>query len=213
MNRVREGTMSTIQLIEAVEVLAGFIMRRFVCRESSRAYGRWFVTMCRELETGEGDPLTALDTNLRARGFPDDERFKLAFLRYPFYGSAYGRSVLEALELAHPHKERADISLAGIEHIMPQTLTPAWIAELGTESGRVYAEWLHTVGNLTLSAYNPEMSNKPFAEKRQEYAKSNIFITRQIAENSNWAETEITERGRNLADIATAIWRGPHSVQ
>ncbi len=212
MRQVQDQTMTSNDFVTAVELLSGFIMRRFICGGSSRGYGRWFVAACRDLEeTADVNPVTRLQGILLTRGFPDDERFKSSFLRFSLYSSRYGRSVLEALELAHPHKERGDVALAQIEHVMPQTLSQAWKADLGEEASRVHSEWLNSIGNLTLSAYNPEMSNNPFAEKRQEYAKSNIVLTRQLAEHSSWGEAEIAERGRRLAAVASNIWRGSGS--
>jgi len=40
------GNLSASELAESVSLLSGFILRRLVCGESSRAYGRWFVTAC-----------------------------------------------------------------------------------------------------------------------------------------------------------------------
>jgi hypothetical protein len=62
-------------------------------------------------------------------------------------------------------KEFAMIEKIQIEHIMPQTLTKQWEKELGPEYLLVHHDWLHTLGNLTLTGYNPELSNKSFAEK------------------------------------------------
>lgn len=65
------------------------------------------------------------------------------------------------------------------------------------------------LGNLTLSAYNPELWNHPFAKKREEYSKSNIVITRELAAYEGWTDVEIRERGRRLAAEAGQTWIGP----
>ena len=51
---------------------------------------------------------------------------------------------------------------------MPQNeaLSAEWRIDLGPEWQRVQETWLHTLGNLTLSGYNSEYSDKPFATKR-----------------------------------------------
>lgn len=208
LHREKRGEISSSELGYAVELITGFILRRYACVESSRGYGRWFVRACGHLKER---PLSNLSTFLIDRGFPTDDRFKEAFRRFPWYTGGYSRSVLEHLERAHIHKEPADLSEATIEHIMPQTLSERWRHDLGPEAERVHDEWLHSIGNLTLSAYNPELRNHPFTEKRLEYERSNVTLNRQLAEYAQWSEAQIQERGKQLAEIAAKIWVGPGS--
>ena len=207
IDRCSHEQMTATELARAIELLAGFILRRFVCQESSRGYGRWFVSACPEL----GDnPLSSLRSFLAVKGYPDDARFKSELVRFNrLYQSDYCKLILQSLERAYRNKEQADLSLTQVEHIMPQTLTDAWKEDLGSEWNRIHQEHLHTLGNLTLTAYNLELSNKPFSEKRLEYERSNIFITRNLAQCSTWTEANIVHRGEKLAEQAIHIWLGP----
>ncbi len=207
LHRLEEGQISEEVLVSCVEMVSGFILRRFVCSLSSRAYSRWFVSVNRELGEQPLEGLKRFFSN--DRDFPGDEQFRQSFVRYNLYPSDYGRYTLEMLERAHDHKEPPDLTKAQIEHIMPQTLTDEWKADLGSEHERIYSEWLHTLGNLTLSAYNPELYNHRFSIKRDEYGRSNITITRRLTEYSSWGETEIQSRGASLAERAVSIWSGP----
>ena len=45
-----------------------------------------------------------------------------------------------------------------IEHIIPQSLTSEWINVLGQNS-KNHKQFVHRLGNLTLTAYNSELSN------------------------------------------------------
>jgi Protein of unknown function (DUF1524) len=148
---------------------------------------------------------------LEERGFPADERFQRAFVTYDLYHSAYARPVLLELEsvISRGHKEPPDLKDATVEHVMPQTLTDAWRADLGTDAVQVHTEWLHTPGNLTLSAYNSNTGNKPFASKRLTYQDSNVTMNREIAEAHAWTRSEIVARGESLAELACRIWPGP----
>ncbi|HEX8201945.1 MAG TPA: DUF4268 domain-containing protein, partial [Isosphaeraceae bacterium] len=146
---------------------------------------------------------------LEARGFPDTPRFMEAFARFNLYGSRYKKAVLEALERASGHKEPVVLAAAQVEHVMPQTLSEPWRAALGPEHARIHSTWLHTPGNLTLTGYNAELHNKPFAAKRQDYQASNIAMTRALAEFETWGEPEIERRGRALAEVAARVWPGP----
>lgn len=49
---------------------------------------------------------------------------------------------------------------------MPQKLTEEWERDLGENFQEIHNKYLHTIGNLTLTAYNPKYSNKSFQEKQ-----------------------------------------------
>jgi len=200
------GAIDSTQLARCTEMLRGFILRRFVCGESSRGYGQMFV---RALVKDEGDPVKTMEAYLLDRGWPDDHTFETSFVEFPLYQRGYTREVLETLERARGHKEPADLQAAQVEHVMPQTLNPAWVEALGGDAEQTHTDWLHRPGNLTLSAYNQELWNHPFKVKRERYAQSNIVITRELADCERWTDVEIRERGRRLAQEATRIWIGP----
>ena len=204
--RRAEGTISDAQLLKAIEMLCGFIIRRFICNESSRGYGQMFV---RALAEDKGEPIHALEQFLLDRGWPDDYKFETAFGEFPLYERGYTKHVLERLERDRGHKERVDLNDAQVEHVMPRTLNEAWRVGLGEEAERIHSEWLHRPGNLTLSGYNPELWNHPFARKRERYATSNIVLTRELASQAEWGEQEIRKRGEELAKQAVTIWTGP----
>jgi|CXWL01.1.fsa_nt_gi hypothetical protein len=200
------GAIDSTQLAQCTEMLRGFILRRFVCNESSRGYGQMFV---RALAKDEGDPIKTLETYLLDRGWPDDHTFETSFVEFPLYQRGYTREVLETLERARGHKEPADLQAAQVEHVMPQTLNPAWVEALGGDAEQIHTDWLHRPGNLTLSAYNQELWNHPFKVKRERYAQSNIVLTRELANYEHWTDGKIRERGRQLAQEAARIWIGP----
>jgi hypothetical protein len=204
--RRHRGRLGDRDLAEAVQLLSGFILRRLVCGESSRAYARMFVQAIPSLGN---DAVEGLRRFLEARGFPDTPRFVTAFARFNLYGSRYRKAVLEAMERAYEHKEPVMLDDAQVEHVMPQTLSEPWRAALGPEYERIHTTWLHTPGNLTLTGYNAELHNKPFAAKRQEYRGSNIVMTRELADSEAWGEPEIERRGRAMAEVAARVWPGP----
>jgi hypothetical protein len=80
---------------------------------------------------------------------------------------------------------------------------------LGSVAVEIHARWLHSIGNLTLSAYNPELYNKRFSIKREEYQRSNVVMTRKLAVSSQWGAEEIEARGIELAEAAAQIWVAP----
>jgi len=208
MNQVHNEGMSETELASAISMLSGFILRRVVCRETSRPYGRWFVTASSQLGN---NPVENLRAFLLERRYPGDTRFRAEFLRFNLYGSAYAKPILQTFEeeLAAGHREHADLSQTSLEHIMPQTLTPEWRAVLGSDSARIYDEWLHTPGNLTITGYNSHLGNRPFSEKRDRFADSNVEMNKELGRLDAWNEDAIRKRGEEMARIAVALWPGP----
>ena len=92
---------------------------------------------------------------------------------------------------------------------MPQKLTPAWTSELGTEAETVHGEWLHSLANLTLTAYNSKYSNAPFSEKKtmeDGYLQSGIRMTQWVAQKEHWGLPELEERCKYLTQQAMSLW-------
>lgn len=203
------GKIDSDQLAECIQMLRGFILRRYVCGESSRGYGQMFV---RALAKQELDTVHSLQDYLLDRGWPDDKRFEDALASFPLYEREYAREILEGIERSRGHKEPADLMAATVEHILPQTLSQAWIDDLGESAKQAQLELQHRLGNLTLSGYNVELWNHPFKKKRERYEQSNIGITRELVQHDRWGRDEIQIRGRRLAEEAARIWTGPKAV-
>src|SRR3954471_20167326 len=91
---------------------------------------------------------------------------------------------------------------------LPQTLSDAWRSDLGPDTDRIHSTWLHTPGNLALTGYNPELHNKPFEAKREEYRKSNVVMTKRLAEVDSWDEAEIQHREQEMAWLIRCKVRG-----
>lgn len=206
------GETSDRKVAEALRRVAGFVYRRKITGQASTGYVRWFPSACEDEHLRHQDGLVAgLTAFLKEKGYPSDEPFKSAFAQYELFRSDYKRITLEALERSYPHRERADLSQTEVEHVMPQTLTPEWREDLGPGSDpeRLHDRLVHVPGNLSLSAYNGELSNSSFAEKRHEYERSNVVLTRHLSDLSRWGAEEIEARSRALAQQAAEIWVGP----
>ena len=73
-------------------------------------------------------------------------------------------------------------------------------------------QWLHTLGNLTLTGYNAEYSDRPFAEKRDMaggFKQSPLKLNAGLGQLDVWNEAAIQERAGRLADQALAVWTAP----
>ncbi|MBD2524666.1 HNH endonuclease family protein [Nostoc sp. FACHB-133] len=95
-----------------------------------------------------------------------------------------------------------------LEHIMPQKspLRKEWQEMLGTNYSKTQKELLHTLGNLTLTQYNSELSNKSFEEKLKILRTSNVTLNQYFHKVNVWNEEEIKSRAESLAKIAIKVW-------
>lgn len=95
---------------------------------------------------------------------------------------------------------------------MPQTLTPEWQKDLGENFEAIHEKYLHTIGNLTLTGYNAEYSNKSFQEKRdmeKGFKQSSLKLNQNLKDLESFGEKEIEKRANDLVDWALKIWTYP----
>jgi len=148
---------------------------------------------------------------VRSERWPDDDELNFAFVNKELYGTKGIKLVLEGIETVCANKEVIDFSKGNlsIEHIMPQTLTDEWKSMLGPNWAEIHKKYLHTSGNLTLTAYNPELSNLPFGKKKEIFINSGLALNRLIAQETVWGADQIEKRSKYLAEQTIAIWERP----
>ena len=98
-----------------------------------------------------------------------------------------------------------------VEHIMPQTLQPNWVKMLGPDYEKVHDEYVHTLGNLSITGYNSVMSNKSFEEKKVTLLEKSkaVFLNKDVIDKSSWSKDEIKARGKRLAEAILEMYRIP----
>ena len=105
-----------------------------------------------------------------------------------------------------------------IEHILPQNenLSSIWREALGGEWQRIQQTWLHTLGNLTLTAYNSDFSDRAFTEKRdmpdapdKSLKLSPLKLNQGLGAMETWDEAAIKIRAERLAGDAVNVWSAP----
>lgn len=200
----REQTIQTLDLVES------FVIRRAVCGMQTNQLRRMFPPVF-DATGGPGPTfIDGLRRQLGGKRCPDDNAFAADLASENLYTTSDKnerlRLILERLEQSFGHKEPAGLSLATIEHVLPQTLTPEWLSELGDDAESKWERLVHTLGNLTLSAYNPELSNQPFAIKRKAFAESHFVLNQYFVNIDRWTEQAILERGASLAQSALQVW-------
>ncbi|GAB4196384.1 MAG: hypothetical protein OHK0013_03570 [Sandaracinaceae bacterium] len=204
------GTVTAQDVASCLDIIESFVVRRAICNVPTNQLKRIFLALTKTF-TAEGTPAwlaKTLASGTAGRRWPKDDELDAAWQTYRAYAASIDRCklMLETLENSYQHRERVDPSTATIEHVMPQTLTDEWRACLGPDATAVHERWLHCMGNLTLTAYNPELSNSPFTVKRERLRESHFELSRWIAQQETWTAAEIEARGKALAEKAKTIW-------
>ena len=100
-----------------------------------------------------------------------------------------------------------DLEKAQIEHIWPES--PRGYEGWPGRRKQEHALFVGQIGNLTLTFWNPELSNKDFSEKREMYNDSSLRIQRELAERDRWTPREIKERNEEIVNFAQGRWAMP----
>ena len=168
-NDYRSEMLSEGEFCDAVRLIESYVFRRAVCSIPTNSLNATFATFARDLRKDRYlESIRARFLLLPSyRRFPRDEEFKRELQSRDAYNFRSSSYLLRRLE-NHGRKERVPVDEYTIEHIMPQNpdVSTQWQNELGPGWRRVHETHLHTLGNLTLTGYNPEYSDRPFAEKR-----------------------------------------------
>lgn len=196
------------ELLDILNLLISYIFRRSVCGYTTNSLNKVFASIVILLKSK--DIYKQIEKGLMNKSFPGDEEFRAEFIKCNFYkkGTEFCKYTLKLLE-TFENKEQTDMENITIEHIMPQTLNSEWRIELGSKFEQIHSEYINTIGNLTLTGYNPELSNKNFELKKRYYEESNIKMSREIANYDKWKDTEIKDRAEQLFEKAKRIWKLP----
>ncbi len=203
------GKTTENEVSSILSMIESFVVRRTVCGVPTNRLRYIFAGM--SSNTNVTDYTESSHEYLLKNEWPGDTEFRNKFQIFRLYLSsrlARTRLILEAIESSFGHKEAVALTdKITIEHIMPQTLNEQWREMLGEQALVIHNEWLHTVGNLTLSGYNPDMGNQPFDEKKKVFSESHIELNRDIVACNVWNEDTIKARAAMLADRALTIWK------
>ncbi|MDQ3692999.1 MAG: DUF262 and DUF1524 domain-containing protein [Chloroflexota bacterium] len=208
----RDTVLGILALIDS------YILRRAICGIPTNSHNQTFRGFSRSIDkTRYLESATAAFQLLDGfRRFPNDEEFRRAFVDRDIYNLTARRNyILRRLENHDRDKEQVNVESFTIEHVMPQNenLSPAWQKALGLDWKRIQETYLHTIGNLTLTGYNSELSDHSFPEKLKMtggFRDSPIRLNRDLALLETWNEGSIQTRAARLADVAVQVWPAPH---
>ncbi|QDU95182.1 GmrSD restriction endonuclease domain-containing protein [Lignipirellula cremea] len=213
------GDLSQVDFLATVRLIESYVFRRAICNIPTNSMNKSFATFTKTLKKDRYfESILANFLLLPSyRRFPSDEEFRRDIQTRDLYNFRSRSYWLRRLE-NFGRKERVQVDEYTIEHIMPQNanLSSEWREALGTEWQRVQETWLHTLGNLTLTAYNADYSDRPFLEKRdmpqspeKGLKQSPLKVNQGLSLLETWNEAEIKNRATRLASLAVGVWTAP----
>ena len=211
-----QGIVARHDFIGILRLIESYVFRRSIAGVPTNSMNKTFSTLSREIDRKHY--LESLESAFvrkdNYRRFPDDDEFRRELLVKDIYNFRNRGYLLRKLENYKRTKELVDLENYTVEHILPQNLnlSSEWQHDLGGNWKELQAKYLHTIGNLTLTAYNSEYSDHPFAEKRDMnngFKVSPLYLNHNLAQLEQWNEREIQQRAELLADWAIQIWTIP----
>lgn len=210
-----DGIITSDELKEILKLCISYVLRRAICEIPTNSMNKTFATLKNYIKPD--DYLNSVKAFFvmqdTYKEFPDNDKFEGAFVSRDIYNMRARNYILSRLE-NFENKAPIIIENYTIEHIMPQNknLSSEWQVDLGTDWQEVQKKYLHTIGNLTLTAYNSEMSDRPFREKMNMpggFKESALRLNKYIVLLNEWNEKHIQERANMLAKKAESIWPYP----
>ena len=211
----QRGLLTNSEVLEILKIVESYVFRRAIVGIPTNSMNKTFATLSRSIDKKQylnsvKAAFLLLDSYRR---FPDDDEFVLEFVQKDVYNFRSRSYLLRKLE-NFDRKEPVKLSDFTIEHIMPQnpSLSSEWQRMLGDRWKDVQTRYLHTIGNLTLTGYNPELSDRPFTVKRDMeggFRDSPIRLNKGLRKLEAWNEQTIEARAWELAELAKRIWAYP----
>ena len=209
------GLVSKDDFISILKLVESYVFRRAICGIPTNSLNKTFGNLYKSVNTENYRESVQASFQLldSYKRFPDDTEFEKEIISKDVYNFRSRNYLLSKLE-NFKRKEFVNVDEYTIEHILPQNqnLSEEWQNMLGEEWQDIQKKYLHTLGNLTLTGYNSEMSDHPFARKKSiegGFDDSPLRLNTYLRTASQWTPLEIGERAGELSQKATLIWDSP----
>lgn len=210
-----ENIITDENLKEILQLCISYVLRRGICDIPTNSMNKTFATFKNSIRPDDYmNSVKAFFIMQDAyKEFPDDDKFAAAFVSRDIYNMRARNYILSRLE-NYENKAPIIIENYTIEHIMPQNknLSAEWQRNLGSNWKEIQKKYIHTIGNLTLTAYNSEMSDRSFMEKMNMtggFKESALRLNKYVVLQSEWNEEHIQRRAQELVEKAKKIWPYP----
>ncbi|WIB16270.1 DUF262 domain-containing HNH endonuclease family protein [Curtobacterium sp. MCPF17_050] len=208
--------------IEAIaDLLTSFFVRRNLTGyPPTYALTKLFMTAIDAIDAGRGEDIFGIVAEKLTAVSASDDEFRARLLgRIYDDNTDVARFALTILAEDEMTKETAvdlwrqekNHFVWTIEHILPQgeNLPRAWVDMLGGKevAAEVQEEHKHRLGNLTITAYNSNLGNKSFVEKRDRLDskgrpigyRNGLSLNAELVTLDSWTSDDIERRTQELA--------------
>lgn len=218
-NDYETGTITNDEFKQIISLVENYVFRRAICGIPTNSMNKTFATIYKAIQKidyleGVKAAFQILDSYKR---FPTDTEFEKEIVVKEVYNFRNRNYMLSKLE-NYKRKEFVNVDDYTIEHIIPQNpeLSNEWQKMLGEDWKEVQSKYLHSLGNLTLTGYNSELSDKPFSQKKTMeggFNDSPIRLNDFLRKVDIWNAENIEARAKELAEKARQIWFAPNLSQ
>jgi uncharacterized protein with ParB-like and HNH nuclease domain/predicted transport protein len=209
------GRITKEEFLSVINYVENYVFRRAICGIPTNSLNKTFATLYKSFS--KANYVEGLEAAFQLmdgyKRFPADAEFEKEITVKDLYNFRSRNYLLSKLENCN-RKEFVNVDEYTIEHILPQNpdLSLAWQIMLGENWKQIQETYLHTLGNLTLTGYNSELSDRPFAEKKAiegGFDQSPIKLNAYMQKVNEWNEEKIKTRAAHLASLAGQIWKAP----
>lgn len=209
---------SKSELIEIISLVESYVFRRAICGIPTNSMNKTFSTLYKSVKKDRYIESVKASFQLLEsyKRFPNDSEFQKAIVLKDVYNFRSRNYLLSKLE-NNKRKELVNLDDYTIEHVMPQNtnLSEEWKSMLGENWKVIQERYLHTIGNLTLTGYNSELSDRPYSQKKSiegGFDNSPIRLNEFFRSTDLWREEEILTRAKELATKACQVWISPDLI-
>jgi uncharacterized protein with ParB-like and HNH nuclease domain len=213
------GTLDQKNVADILQIIESHAFRKILVNNTTQGLNKFFLTLDKEIKKLEPKNwqkqyLEILKFIFISKSgnqkFPTDQEFVEALSTKEIYKlRSKNRDFLLAGLENYNSAYSVDLQDLTVEHILPQNPSK-WKKSLGENWQEIRSKYLHTLGNLTLTAQNSKLSNKDFRTKQEiDLHTSKLKLSYKLGEQESWNQQKILERSQKLAKEATQIWRYP----
>ena len=204
------------EFIEIFRLCENYVFRRAICEIPTNSLNKTFNVAVRNININNYiNSVKAVFIMLdNYKRLPSNEEFVKELKIRDIYNMRIRNYILSKLE-NHNNKSPIIIENFTVEHIMPQNtnLNESWKNDLGKNYKDIQKQYIHTIGNLTLTAYNSEMSDKSFEDKLNMtggFKESALRLNSYVVKQDKWNKDTIEERANELCKLSEEIWEYPN---
>lgn len=204
------------EFIEIFRLCENYVFRRAICEIPTNSLNKTFNVAVRNININNYiNSVKAFFIMLdNYKRLPSNEEFVKELKIRDIYNMRIRNYILSKLE-NHNNKSPIIIENFTVEHIMPQNtnLNESWKNDLGKNYKDIQKQYIHTIGNLTLTAYNSEMSDKSFEDKLNMtggFKESALRLNSYVVKQDKWNKDTIEERANELCKLSEEIWEYPN---